>query len=108
LSLWRLMSAEPTQVDAMSPTLDCDLCGYIRAARALPELARSVASPAQPPGWLGEPPHNKLLSRSANEYYFGHLPDTSCQILNAGPPGRQSSQVYGGPSASPIGRRSVV
>ena len=68
------------QLDAMALTLGRDLYGYIRAARALRELARSVAGPAQPPGWLGEPsPQQAPVTHSANEY-FGHLPDTSWHL----------------------------
>jgi hypothetical protein len=85
---WPVVEVEPVavdvgranQLDAMSPTLERDLYGYIRAARALPELARSVAGPAQPPGWLGEPPPQQTpVTRSANDY-FGHLPDTSWHL----------------------------
>ena len=75
----RIAGDWPVQ-EAMALTLERDLYGYPRAARALRELARSVAGPAQPPGSLGEPPPQQApVTHSANEY-FGHLPDTSWHL----------------------------
>jgi hypothetical protein len=68
------------QLYAMANVLEKDLYGYTRAARALRDLATSVAGPAQPPGWLAEPPPQQApITYSANEY-FGHLPDVSWQL----------------------------
>ena len=68
------------QLDATAHTLEPDWYGYIRAARALRGSARTVAGPAQPTGWLVEPPPPQApVTHSANEY-FGHLPDTSWHL----------------------------